>query len=688
MPLISQLQEICAPIQAEVDLPQIVVVGGQSSGKSSVLEALVRRDFLPRGSGIVTRRPLVLQLHRTSPGSGGGGEGASEFGVFAHAPTRRFTSFDEIRTEIKRETDRLSGQNKGISAEPIILAVHSPHVLPLTLVDTPGVTRVPVGDQPPDIEQRVRKLVHSYIVKPNALILAVHAANQDLATSDALTLAREVDPQGRRTLGVLTKLDLMDAGESAVDMLLGRAVPLRLGYVGLVNRSQADVTSKVSVERGIESEQRFFASRPEYGALASACGAAVLARRCSVLLAAHIRRSLPGLADQLAELRSKTTDELRSFGSAPVAGAEGRRLYLLQSLSAIGKAYGDAIDGKRGNMSTKELNGGARIRYVFHEQLRSRLAVVPLTLNTTDIRTALRNASGVGSSAFLHEAAFETLIRSQIEKLREPLVAAADLVHVELLRIVSSLDLPELHQFPSLQPHVQEVAADHLRSCLAPAKKMLHSIVDCELAYINTSSAGFDGLIGVAAETAPSSASSASSPSSSSSSSSSAPPTGKGLFASFFGSGGSGGGSRSNDSDVKNDGSSRFSTNEVPRGVDGQELSAREAHQVRVIRQLLESYFASVKATLGDMGPKIIVQYLVNASKSSLSQVLVTKLYRDSLVDTLLAEDARVVARRAELERKLVALEKAAGVLQLASMSAMNASAPSGPSVAEHAAGM
>jgi dynamin 1-like protein len=154
---------------------------------------------------------------------------ADEWGEFLHAPGKRFTNFDEIRDEIVRETDKMTGKNQGVSANPINLRVYSPNVLTLTLVDLPGLTKVPVGDQPRDIEKQIKDMILKYISKSNAIILAVTAANTDLANSDGLKLAREVDPEGIRTIGVLTKVDLMDAGTDVVDILAGRVIPLRLG---------------------------------------------------------------------------------------------------------------------------------------------------------------------------------------------------------------------------------------------------------------------------------------------------------------------------------------------------------------------------------------------------------------------------------------------------------------------------
>lgn len=97
----------------------------------------------------------------------------------------------------------------GISPQPINLTIYSPNVVTLTLVDLPGLTKVPVGDQPRDIERQIRAMINTYIERPGTIILAVTAANTDLANSDGLQLAREKDPHGERTIGVLTKVDLM-----------------------------------------------------------------------------------------------------------------------------------------------------------------------------------------------------------------------------------------------------------------------------------------------------------------------------------------------------------------------------------------------------------------------------------------------------------------------------------------------
>ena len=248
---------------------------------------------LPRGTGIVTRRPLILQLINRAAGTQTNGvpeetkkdsqNNSDEWGEFLHIPGQKFHDFNKIREEIVRETDSKTGRNAGISPAPINLRIYSPNVLTLTLVDLPGLTKVPVGDQPRDIERQIKEMVLKQISKPNAIILAVTAANTDLANSDGLKLAREVDPEGQRTIGVLTKVDLMDEGTDVVDILAGRIIPLRLGYVPVVNRGQRDIENKKAISYALEHERQFFENHKAYRNKAAYCGTPYLARKLNLV---------------------------------------------------------------------------------------------------------------------------------------------------------------------------------------------------------------------------------------------------------------------------------------------------------------------------------------------------------------------------------------------------------------------
>lgn len=475
-------------------MPQLAVVGSQSAGKSSVLENIVGRDFLPRGQGIVTRRPLVLQLiHTPLPPADMPQPGFAEYGQFLHTE-RRFTDFAEIRKEIEAETFRVAGQNKGISKLPISLRIYSPNVLDLTLVDLPGLTKIPVGDQPTDIERQIRNLVLDYISKPNCVILAVSAANVDLANSDSLKLARSVDPQGRRTIGVLTKLDLMDAGTNAVDILTGRVYPLKLGFIGVVNRSQQDINSERSMADTLAGEVEYFKTHPAYRNIAHKQGTKYLSKTLNQVLLNHIRDKLPDMKARLNTLMGQTQQELNSFGDEALFGEPHQMGSLvLRLMTQFARDFVASIDGTSLEISTKELSGGARIYYIFNDVFGHALDSLDPTYNLSaaDVRTAIRNSTGPRPSLFVPEVAFDLLVKPQIKLLEAPSLRCVELVYEELVKICHNCTSPELQRFPRLHAKIIEVVSDLLRERLAPTSEYAQSLIQIQAAYINTNHPSF-----------------------------------------------------------------------------------------------------------------------------------------------------------------------------------------------------
>ncbi|KAK4848264.1 hypothetical protein QYF36_011075 [Acer negundo] len=214
----------------------------------------------------------------------------------------------QVRKEISDETDRVTGKTKQISPIPIHLSIYSPNVVNLTLIDLPGLTKVAVEGQAETIVQDIENMVRSYVEKPNSIILAISPANQDIATSDAIKLAREVDPTGERTFGVLTKLDMMDKGTNALDVLEGRSYRLQHPWVGIANRSQADINRNVDMIVARRKEREYFATSPDYGHLASNMGSEYLAKLLSKHLESVIRARIPSITS----LINKSVEELES----------------------------------------------------------------------------------------------------------------------------------------------------------------------------------------------------------------------------------------------------------------------------------------------------------------------------------------------------------------------------------------
>ncbi|XP_041692888.2 dynamin-1-like protein isoform X2 [Coregonus clupeaformis] len=703
IPVINKLQDVFNTVGADIiQLPQIAVVGTQSSGKSSVLEALVGRDLLPRGTGVVTRRPLILQLvhvdpedrRKTSEENGVDGE---EWGKFLHTKNKIYTDFDDIRLEIEAETERVSGNNKGITDEPIHLKIFSPHVVNLTLVDLPGITKVPVGDQPKDIEVQIKDLIVKHISNPNSIILAVTAANTDMATSEALKVAREVDPDGRRTLAVVTKLDLMDAGTDAMDVLMGRVIPVKLGLIGVVNRSQLDINNKKSVADAIRDEYAFL--QKKYPSLANRNGTKYLARTLNRLLMHHIRDCLPELKTRINVLASQYQSLLSSYGE-PV---EDQSSTLLQLITKFAAEYCHTIEGTAKYIETTELCGGARICYIFHETFgRTLESVDPLGgLTTIDVLTAIRNATGPRPALFVPEVSFELLVKRQVKRLEEPSLRCVELVHEEMQRIIqhcSNYSTQELLRFPKLHDAIVEVVTSLLRKRLPVTNEMVHNLVAIELAYINTKHPDFADACGLMnnnieeqrrnrmrelPSSVPRDKYFKGPGGQSLSPTDLPPPEGEGPKTAGGGPQGDQDGGTGNwrgmlkkgEEGMGGDKSMLQTSNpaspqrghavnllDVPVPVS-RKLSAREQRDCEVIERLIKSYFLIVRKNIQDSVPKAVMHFLVNHVKDSLQSELVGQLYKAGLLDDLLTESEDMAQRRNEAADMLKALQKASQVI-------------------------
>ncbi|XP_028447988.1 dynamin-2 isoform X4 [Perca flavescens] len=487
IPLINKLQDAFSSIgqSCNLDLPQIAVVGGQSAGKSSVLENFVGRDFLPRGSGIVTRRPLILQLVNSKV----------EYAEFLHCKGRKFVDFDEVRLEIEAETERITGSNKGISPIPINLRVYSPNVLNLTLIDLPGMTKVAVGDQPQDIEHQIRDMLLQFITKESCLILAVTPANTDLANSDALKISKEVDPQGLRTIGVITKLDLMDEGTDARDILENKLLPLRRGYIGVVNRSQKDIDGKKDIRAALAAERKFFLSHPGYRHIAERMGTPHLQKTLNQQLTNHIRDTLPGLRSKLQSQLLSLEKEVEEYKNFRPDDPTRKTKALLQMVQQFGVDFEKCIEGSGDQVDTSNLSGGAKINRIFHERFPFEL--VKMEFDEKELRKeisyAIKNIHGVRTGLFTPDLAFEAIVKKQIIKLKDPCLKCVDLVVTELAALIRKCT-EKLGSYPRLREETERIVTTYVRERDSKTKDQVLLLIDIELSYINTNHEDFIGF--------------------------------------------------------------------------------------------------------------------------------------------------------------------------------------------------
>ncbi|TDL27622.1 hypothetical protein BD410DRAFT_430157 [Rickenella mellea] len=682
--VVNKLQDVFSAVgtsAAQIDLPQICVLGSQSSGKSSVLENIVGRDFLPRGTGIVTRRPLVLQLINrpaSAPMPNGvpaaakvnGTDSAAnenEWGEFLHLPNQKFYDFNKIREEIVRDTEAKTGRNAGISPLPINLRIYSPNVLTLTLVDLPGLTKVPVGDQPRDIEKQIKDMLLKYISKPACIILAVTAANTDLANSDGLKLAREVDPEGTRTIGVLTKVDLMDQGTDVVDILAGRIIPLRLGYVPVVNRGQRDIDQSKAISAALENERQFFENHPSYKGKSQYCGTPFLARKLNMILMHHIRATLPDIKARITQQLQKYNAELQSLGGPMGDGNSGN--VVLSVITEFTSEFRTVIDGNTNDLSLNELSGGARISFVFHELFNNGVkSIDPFDqLKDGDIRNIMYNSSGSAPSLFVGTQAFEVIVKQQIKRLEEPSLKCCQLVYDELIRILGQLltKIQAFRRYPALRDRFNSVVVQFFKNAMAPTTKLVTDMVSMQACYVNTTHPDFLGGQQAMAIIADRMNANKPPPPTIDPKTGKLPP-------------GALNNNKDLDVDPKKDDTSFFSsffsgakgTAAKKKGAPIMEspppvirpqaaLSEREVNETEVIKLLIQSYFNIIKREMIDMVPKAISLTLVTYSKESLQRELLQELYKPEVLDELLKESEFVVNRRKEVVSMVQALNKA-----------------------------
>jgi len=309
-PLLDSVDRLRDILQGQepIKLPSIVVVGDQSSGKSSVLESL-SGIVLPRGQNIVTRCPLVLRMVCTPSNESESAE------ICTEGQLPESIEFDDIEAKIRELTDKLAGDRQRIVPTPINLTVRKQNCPDLTLIDLPGITRNPVGNQPKDIYNQIVTLIKKYIEPVESVILCVIPANIDFTTSEAIMLSREVDPAGVRTVGVVTKIDKCELGiRSKLECRTEADLKLALGYVAVRNRTQDEIDTRLSFEEARKLEKDYFDSHPELGDMPPHYkGTLKLATKLTEIQIERIRSILPKVRETIRERLRLQRTELSSL---------------------------------------------------------------------------------------------------------------------------------------------------------------------------------------------------------------------------------------------------------------------------------------------------------------------------------------------------------------------------------------
>jgi len=592
--LVDQLRD--AGVNEYIQLPRIASLGTQSSGKSSVLESIVGLDFLPRGDGVVTRRPLELRLNHINEGK--------PWAVFAEVKGEKFYDFNKVRETIEKLTDDVCAGEKNIVDKPIVLNVYSQTCPDLTLIDLPGITRVPVGKQPKNIEEITKKMAIRYCEDPMTIMLCVIAANSDIATSDGLKMAKELDKKGTRTLGVLTKLDIMDKGTDAKKVLLNQEIPLKLGYIAVKNRSKQDLIDKISMEEMQRREREFFKNHPIYKHLPPNCfGNDVLIQKLTKILFRIIRENLPGIIKSINESIRRCEEDLKLLGKPMPTDEAGKINMIWNLLSEYCEIFKHILRGKYDPKRAGYLRdeGGFKIKAIFKGLLEEFTGDYQVThdVSDADIDYAIKLHSGDSIFDFRSVNVFLYLLKPKLEQLKEPCIECYNNVYSYLEMLSNKILERVFNRYPKMISNISELANKFLLEEKEKAKKLIDSIIDMDMNHLFT-----------------------------------------------------------NDYEYMTNYSSQTTKGPKQAGAESKNFFVRD------VRGRIDAYFRLIVRNLRDSIPKALGYTLVKTIENDMKMKLYEMLYNDKSMVSILNEPEGVKRQRMDLNRQIKIMKDAQKVIK------------------------
>lgn len=636
-------------ISKKVNLPEIVVVGTQSSGKSSVLNGILSMDLLPTGGNMVTRVPLNISLIQTSkPQTHDGVEKVQlEFGNYHEGvwnvkkqyylthPSPTVEEIQAVRKMIELETNQKAGDGMNISMEEINMRIYSPNVPTLTLTDLPGLTTVACTDrgQPEDISDQIKTMVGKYISSSQAIILAVMAARTDLEADLGFGLVKQHDPEGQRTIGVLTKIDLMNIDNDVSDYLYGnenisRALKLKHGYYALRNRTSKQINEeKKTPLDGRQIETDFFRKHPVYGpmmndeVLKTRFGITELGQSLGLILTDAIKNALPAILEEIIKQEGQTQAALKDLG-APIPMEPSEQIsYLHGLIERINREFKAALDEKG---QAPPRNTGRLIKDHFVRYRADVGALNPFDPNACSdeyLNNIIRNAEGNHMSfptppIEVLEHTLQDQTERPIKVLLEPSMDLLRNISQELVKLVEILlSNEEIARFPALKKKFKDGLIHHgLTPEQTVSSDEIRKIVEIEESYIWTDDHHFqEELLNLVKHPS------------------------------------------KDDEPVK---SQKTGFDKVKFWENSGNNPLNHRPSVNILRKLLRTYFLTVQSNFQHNVPKVIMNFLVRRMKERLSGILFNEIQGTNATE-LLRERPEQETKRQKLTQQLRLLSSA-----------------------------
>ncbi|XP_023331482.1 dynamin-1 isoform X2 [Eurytemora carolleeae] len=476
---------------------RIIAVGNQSSGKSSVLQSLIGKEILPRGDDIVTRCPQFIRVHQTEDK-----EENQDYVVFpkeeqyGHDEVTE-TDMSKVMAEIEKRTLARVNGTKNVSQEEIQVDFYSSRFPDLQFVDLPGFTKTAVEGQNKDIEQQVLDLVLKYMENEENIILAIQDSTQDIASSEALKFAEKYDPNGERTIGVLTKLDRLDHGTDTtrvINYLLNKTKPLKLGYFGVVNRSQKQIDEGLEMKVTLVAEERI-RDGTDYRVVKNRIGVDFLRKFLTHILARTIKDKLPYIKNKSKAALESVCAQLEELDDNHLQDKNKRDAIICLAEEVITDLE-EQLGGFQTGVSCEKLCLGAELNQKikretitkaessrqfyshndFHEMLSTALA------NMYAVRDPLMPVQlvldkGVGMLTEAYRNNFECLLKDVTELLSDG---------------VERVTKSKLEQYPYFFNMVKSMLHEEINNSKDKIKHHLDIMIDINRRVVNTEHPSFD----------------------------------------------------------------------------------------------------------------------------------------------------------------------------------------------------
>jgi len=435
-------------------------------------------------------------------------------------------------------------------------------------------------------------------------MLCVIAANSDIATSDGLKMAKELDKKGTRTLGVLTKLDIMDKGTDAKKVLLNQEIPLKLGYIAVKNRSKQDLIDKISMEEMQRREREFFKNHPIYKHLPPNCfGNDVLIQKLTKILFRIIRENLPGIIKSINESIRRCEEDLKLLGKPMPTDEAGKINMIWNLLSEYCEIFKHILRGKYDPKRAGYLRdeGGFKIKAIFKGLLEEFTGDYQVThdVSDADIDYAIKLHSGDSIFDFRSVNVFLYLLKPKLEQLKEPCIECYNNVYSYLEMLSNKILERVFNRYPKMISNISELANKFLLEEKEKAKKLIDSIIDMDMNHLFT-----------------------------------------------------------NDYEYMTNYSSQTTKGPKQAGAESKNFFVRD------VRGRIDAYFRLIVRNLRDSIPKALGYTLVKTIENDMKMKLYEMLYNDKSMVSILNEPEGVKRQRMDLNRQIKIMKDAQKVIK------------------------